>query len=42
MNETTKILIADDSETFGKECQMELKKIGIRGNTDKERRKKGY
>ena len=23
-----KILIADDSESFGKECQRELKKLG--------------
>ena len=29
MNETMKILIADDSESFGKECQRELKKLGL-------------
>lgn len=29
MNETMKILIADDSELFGKECKKELKKFGF-------------
>ena len=29
MNEIMKILIADDSESFGKECQRELKKLGL-------------
>ncbi len=29
MNNATKILIADDSQTFGVECQKELKKLGF-------------
>ncbi|MDO4363556.1 MAG: sporulation transcription factor Spo0A [Clostridia bacterium] len=29
MNETMRILIADDSESFGKECKKELKKFGF-------------
>lgn len=29
MNETMKVLVADDSESFGKECQRELKKFGF-------------
>ncbi len=29
MNETMKVLIADDSESFGKECQRELKNYGF-------------
>ena len=35
MNETTKILIADDSESFGKECQKELKKLGFESTLTK-------
>ncbi|WP_294778083.1 sporulation transcription factor Spo0A [uncultured Eubacterium sp.] len=40
MNETMKILIADDSELFGKECKKELKKFGFESIlTKKEGRK---